>query len=213
MLPAAPPPAPAPVARQKRRIAPVRTAAAPPTAAAPAAAAATPAPTMPRTLQQLKAEVQKDAQTLADAAAQWTEATHAELVHADPEDLTALTLAASKLGRTVAAYQGRARAEEEAALAAEERRRSELKPVPIDKREVRLYRKHKAKLTGGNTVLYKCPQATGAECVCTAGPVPFGPGLNAIVGRHIARVHLKSAKKRKDLHGLGDAVAEGWVVA
>lgn len=202
--------APAPVAPKKRRLSLQPLASAAP-AEAPAAAPAE-AP-IPRTQLQLGQEFDKCVDALIGAVDAWREVSHAQLVHADVQDIDAIIVGGRQLKRAIEAYQAKAKADQDAAAAAEAQRRVDLVPVAIDKREARLYKTHRAKLTGGNTVLYKCPLATGDDGVCGVGAVPFGPGLKAIVQRHIARVHLKSAEKRKDLHGLGEAVAEGWVVA
>ena len=199
-------------ARQKRRIVPVSLG--PPAAASTAApvAAAPPPEPIPRTLDQLKAEVHKDAQSLVDAAEPWTEAAHAAIVFSDDDDVAAIALAATRFGRSVGVYKERARACEEAALAAEERRKRELKPVGIDA-GTPLYRKHKGRLGGQHASLFMCPMA-GPDGVCTTEKSKrrhCKPNSKHKIEEHIKSVHLRGGASKRAREGLRAGMSEGWI--
>ena len=75
-----------------------------------------------------------------------------------------------------------------------------------------LYRKHRAQLADGNAKLYRCPLAdpTTGECSVVAGATSH-PGKKATIAKHIARNHVQTARKRKEDHGYGVGVQEGWI--
>ena len=200
--------APAQVAK-KRRIVPQSTASSP-----PAGVAATHPPREPaieRTPEQYLQEVRRDAETIMDTMSRFQSMTATEMLYEDGVDLQSVSVLAQRVFGNMSMFQVYFRARRCEEQDAEDERRATLKPVPIDQGETEIYDKYQSKLTGGNKTLYKCPFAD-AGCICKAGPAAAGPGLKAIVQRHIDRVHCKTSKKRAELHGLGEAIAEGWVV-
>lgn len=200
------------VAKKKRRITPQSTA-----IPAPAVGVASthPAPTreraIERTPEQYLQEVRRDAETIMDTMSRFQSMTATEMLYEDGVDLQSVSVLAQRVFGNMSMFQVYFRARRCEEQDAEDERRATLKPVPIDQSETELYNEYKSKLTGGNKTLYKCPFAD-AGCICKAGPAAAGPGLKAIVQRHIDRVHCKSSKKRAEHHGLGEAMAEGWVV-
>jgi hypothetical protein len=155
-------------------------------------------------------KVQSDAATIAETMNRWQSMGPTEMQYATPVDLHMVSVLATRMAKHLSSFQDGVRARRCEEQRAEDERATR-KPVPIDRSETELYEKYRYKLTGGNTVLYKCWHA-GVDGVCTAGPVPCGPGLRAIMDRHYRRVHLNSPTKRAAHHGLGEAMAEGWVV-
>lgn len=194
---------------KKRRITPVSTA----TSGSAGVAATHPArePAIERTPEQYMAEVQRDAETIADTMGRFRSMTKTEMLYDDGIDLESVACLAQRMSTNLSMFKVYYRSRQYKDQQAEDERRETLKPVPIDQSETEIYDKYQSKLTGGNRVLYKCKLA-GDNCICTLGPTPAGPGLKAIVQRHIDRVHCKSSKKRAEQHGLGEAFSEGWVV-
>ena len=202
---------------KKRRIAPVALGA-PSAVGAAAASSSTPAPTMPqpsttmpRTLAQRREEIDRDKQTLVGAASELYVPSHAHLMHGDVEDADAIVVMAQTLKRRFVAYQAQAAAAADEEQRLEEQRRVSFKPVEVPKASA-LYRKHKARLPDGNTVLYKCPMSdvdTG-ECLC--GSTVCKPAKKATIQRHIERWHIVGRSKKKTREGYGEAIAAGWVV-
>jgi hypothetical protein len=168
-------------------------------------------PAIERTPEQYLQEVRRDAETIMDTMSRFQSMTATEMLYEDGVDLQSVSVLAQRVFGNMSMFQVYFRARRCEEQDAEDERRATLKPVPIDQSETELYNMHQSKLTGGNKTLYKCPFAD-AGCICKAGPAAAGPGLKAIVQRHIDRVHCKSSKKRAAHHGLGEAMAEGWVV-
>lgn len=168
---------------------------------------------IPRTLAQLLTEINKQAESIGLAAEAWHELQHVELVYGDLEDIDAIIIGAKKLRRCVEEYQMRAKEVDAHARAVEARRRTELVPVLIDPEAgVDLYSKHRAQLADGNSKLYRCPLADPETGMCTAGRGgASNPGKKATIAKHIERKHIKSETKRRERHGYGVAIAEGWV--
>ena len=200
------------VAKKKRRITPQSTASLVP-AAGEAATHPAPArePAIERTPEQYLAEVQRDAETIADAMSRFQSMTKTEMLYDNGADLESVGVLVQRMSTNMTMFRVLHHARRCKEQQAEEERRKTVKPVPIDQGETEIYDKYQSKLTGGNKILYKCRLA-GANCICTLGPSPAGPGLKAIVQRHIDRVHCQTSNRRAELHGLGKAIAEGWVV-
>jgi len=197
--------APTAVGAKKRRIS------LQPLASAPASAS-TEAP-IPRTQLQLGEEFDKCVDALIVAVDAWREVSHAQIIHADLEDVDAIIVGGRQLRRAVEAYQERAKADQDAAAAAEAQRRKDLVPVRLDPTaDQALYRKYRAQLADGNSKLYRCPLANPAtgECNVVAGATSH-PGKKATIAKHIARNHIQSERTRKTRQGYGLGVAEGWI--
>ena len=198
------------VAKKKRRITPQSTASLVPTAGE-AATHPPREPAIERTPEQYLAEVQRDAETIADAMSRFQSMTKTEMLYDNGADLESVGVLVQRMSTNMTMFRVLHHARRCKEQQAEEERRKTMKPVPIDQGETEIYDKYQSKLTGGNKILYKCRLA-GANCICTLGPSPAGPGLKGIVQRHIDRVHCKTSNRRAELHGLGEAIAEGWVV-
>jgi len=168
---------------------------------------------IPRTLPQLLTEINQQAESIGLAAEAWHKLQHVELVYGDLEDIDAIIVGAKKLKRCVEEYQMRAKEVEAYARAVEAKRRTELVPVMIDPEAgADLYRKYRAQLADGNSKLYRCPLADPETGKCSDGAgCASNPGKKATIAKHILRKHIKSETKRKQRHGYGVAIAEGWV--
>ena len=169
---------------------------------------------MPRTQLQLGVEVDKIVDGLLAAVDAWREVSHAQLVHADPEDIDAITVGGRQLRRAVEAYQAKAKADNEAAAAAEVQRRRELVPAPLDRKVHKpIYRKYAHVLGADHSRLYSCPKAD-ADGVCRVHPNPTrhcNPAPQSKIKKHIEAQHIRGEAQRDLYKDYAEGVNERWI--
>lgn len=196
---------------KKRRITPQSIA-----NAAPAGVAAThPAPAaIELTFAQLHERVDKHADALAAAAAEWGGLSHAQLLYADLGGLDDLERGVKVLRRSVEAYHARTKEVDDAAREAETRRQKELVPVKLDPRaDKAIYRKFASALGTDHKTLWRCPCAD-ADGVCRADWNPAyhcKPAPRTKILKHVDAQHLKDEREKELYKDYQEGIEDGWI--